>query len=164
MRSRHLLSIGAMVASLLVAAPAMADPDAGCGLGTVLWEGKDGKVWKLFASTTNQWAGTQTIGITLGSSGCGTGGTVKKSARVQTFVGSNFDQVARAMAVGEGETLEALAVLLEIAPSDRDVFYRLTQSRFSTIFASERVTAGDVVTSLSAVMAADSRFAAYVGG
>jgi len=156
--------IGTLAIFVLAAGPAAADNDAGCGLGTTLWEGQDGTIWKLFASTTNQWLGTQTIGITLGTSGCGQKGKVTAELRLQKFVDSNVDQIARDMAVGEGETLMALASLLEIAPADRDAFCQLAQSNFGAIFASENVNSGEVVASLQQVMAADPLLASYVGG
>ncbi len=164
MRRRHLCLIAGLAISVLAAGPAAADKDAGCGLGTVLWEGRTGTVWKLMASTTNQWLGTQVIGITLGTSGCGQGGTVTAELQLQMFVASNVDKIARDMALGEGEALEALASLLEIAPADRDAFYRLTQSNFGAIFPSEQVNAGEVVASLQQMMAADPLLASYVGG
>lgn len=157
MRALRSLTLGGgLVAALLfVAAPAHAH-DAGCGLGTMMWSGQSGMGFKLFASTTNGWFGTQTLGITLGTSGCSQGGAVASAQQLQMFVGSNLDQIARDMAVGDGETLQVIATLLEVAPDDRDAFYRLTQARFAEVFPSAEVTSGDVVTSLT-------RLAASVG-
>jgi hypothetical protein len=120
--------------------------------------------FNLLASTTNQWMGTQTIGITFGTSGCSRDGVVTAEHRLQMFVGSNVDQLARDMSLGEGEALEMLASLLEVAEPDRAAFYELSQQQFVTIFSSEHVTASDVVTSLRDAMAESPSLAGYIGG
>ena len=162
MRTRRSLTFTLMALLLLGATPALADNDAGCGLGTMLWEGKSGTVFKLFASTTNGWLGTQTVGITLGTSGCSQGGVVTAEHRLEMFLGSNVDQVARDMAVGEGETLDAIATILEIAPADRASFNALSQASFGEIFA-ENATSGDMAVALQQVMARDRLLASYAG-
>ena len=46
-------TIAVAVALLCASAPAMADDDIGCGLGTQLWEGESGLVFKVIGATTN---------------------------------------------------------------------------------------------------------------
>jgi hypothetical protein len=147
-----------------VSAPALAGGDAGCGLGSILFSGKKGMVFNLFASTTNGFLGTQTIGITLGTSGCTRGTVVALEHRLEMFVGSNGDELARDMALGEGETLTTLASLMEVPEQDRAAFYELTQRQFTTIFRSEDVTPADVLASLLKAMADDPALAGSVGG
>ena len=166
MRTRRLEVLGpaCFALALGVSAPAMAGGDAGCGLGSILWSGKSGLVFNLFASTTNQWLGTQTAGITFGTSGCSRGGVVALEHRLEMFVASNADSLARDMALGEGETLTNLASLMGVAEQDRAAFYQLTQQHFTTIFSSEDVTAADVVASLRRAMAESPVLGGYVGG
>src|SRR5882672_4493787 len=53
-------------------------PMAGCGLGYLLLSNKDNdKVTQVLGSTTNGTFGTQTFGISSGTSGCTEDGTVK---------------------------------------------------------------------------------------
>ena len=129
MRTRRLNVLGpaCFVLALGVSAPAMAGGDAGCGLGSILWNGQKGMVFNLFASTTNGVLGTQTAGITFGTSGCTRGTVVALEHRLELFIGSNADELARDMALGEGETLTMLASLMEVAEADRAAFYQLTQ-------------------------------------
>jgi hypothetical protein len=149
---------------VLVAAPATAvraDNNVGCGLGTQLWEGKSGVIFQLLAATTNGFLGSQTLGITSGTSGCKSGGTITAEHRVNMFAGSNIDALARDMALGEGEALTTLAHLLAIQESDRGAFYTLAKSGFSDIFASEEVTAGEMLSALDRLMAGDERLQRY---
>lgn len=162
MHSHRSLGLALVGLLLLGGSPALADNDAGCGLGTMLWEGKEGTIFKLFASTTNGFLGTQTIGITLGTSGCSQGGVVTAEHRLEMFIGSNVDQVARDMAVGEGETLDAIATILEIAPADRIAFNELTQASFAEIFSAE-ASAGDVIVGLRRAMVGHPLLAGYAG-
>jgi Protein of unknown function (DUF3015) len=166
MRTRWLKVLGpaCLALALGLSAPAIAGGDPGCGLGSMLWSGKKGMVFNLFASTTNGFLGTQTVGITLGTSGCTRGTVVALEHRLEMFVGSNADQLARDMALGEGETLTMVASLMEVAEEDRAAFYQLTQQQFTTIFSSEDVTAADVVASLRRAMADNPVLAGYVGG
>jgi hypothetical protein len=140
---------------------AFADNDAGCGVGTQIWKGQKGLLPKVLAATTN---GTfyNTISMTFGVLGCSSDGVVTASARMPMYAGANLDQLAAEMAAGEGETLANLASLYGIEAEDRAAFYALTQANFASIFASEDVTAGDVLHNVSLVLAADQRLARYL--
>jgi len=83
----------AVVLVLATVAPAMADKDIGCGLGTQLWAGKEGLVFKVLGATTNGTLGNQTFGITSGTLGCHQGGVVTADARLQMFAGANMDNL-----------------------------------------------------------------------
>ena len=113
----------------LVSTAALAAGDStGCGLGTTAWEGKSGIAPQVLAVTTNGTSGNQTFGITSGTSGCVSDGTIKPAAKMAMFMGSNMDKVAQDMSRGGGETLTALAELKGVQPSDRPEFYRVAQS------------------------------------
>ena len=65
-----------------VAADAQAIDSTGCGLGSMAWRGVSGPEAQILAVTTNTSTGSQTFGITFGTSGCDpdgrvTGGTQK---------------------------------------------------------------------------------------
>ena len=156
---------GLIFTALLVAIPtgaAFADPDIGCGLGTQIWTGSKGIAPKVLGATTNGSFGNQTFGITSGTIGCRQGGTVTADAKVQIFAGSNLDRLARDMAQGGGETLDAFASLLGIRTEDRPAFFRLTQARFAELYAGDSVAAGAMLDSLEHAMASDERFSSYV--
>ena len=141
---------------------ATADDDIGCGLGTQLWVGKEGTIFKVLGATTNGTFGNQTFGITSGTLGCEPGGVIEANARLQMFAGANLDTLARDMARGEGETLDAFAHLMSIADADKPHFFRFTQAHFGDIFAGDAVTAGDMLATLKGLMAEDAKLSAYV--
>lgn len=145
----------------LAAGPALADDDVGCGLGTQLWEGSSGVIPKVLAATTNGWFGTQTFGISSGTMGCSQGGVITASARTQMFVADNMDRLVRDMAVGSGETLDALAALLEIEDADRDAFAALTQGHFADLVPSTETTAGELLDTLGTLMREDTALGRY---
>ena len=81
---------------------------AGCGLGTAVVF-KDANEWHehVLAATTNGTSGNQTFGMTSGTLGCeAANGPL---AGVQAFMDNNMDQLEMDFAIGQGETLAALA-------------------------------------------------------
>lgn len=149
-----------VVASALLAAPFMASADPGCGLGQQVWGDKDGLVAHVLAATTNGTSGNQTFGMTSGTSGCDTSKPVTAAA---VFMNDNMDQVAEHMATGEGETLEALAVLLQIPADQHAHFASLAQSQFGQIYSHDQITAEQAMSNLLGVMAQDAQLSPYAG-
>ncbi|WP_122899757.1 DUF3015 family protein [Acinetobacter sp. B51(2017)] len=137
---------------------AFADGDAGCGIGSQVWAGQSGKIPKLMAATTNGIFLNQLFGITFGTLGCNGNGTV--SAKVVTFTHENAENLARDMAVGEGENLNVLAELLQIKTEDKPRFFAVSKANFTQIYASENSL--EVLASLQQVMAQDEVLKAYV--
>ena len=151
------------VAALAIAPmTASADNAAGCGVGTMIMEGKSGMVFHVLAATTNGTFGNQTFGMTSGTLGCKVDDAVTASAELKQFASANLDQLSLEMAAGEGEALTALASLYGIEAQDRAAFYSLTKANYGAIIGSDEVTAGDVLASLQALMASDARLARYV--
>lgn len=150
----RLLALG-LLAGLGVTPAALADNDIGCGLGTILWEGRSGALAKTLAATTNAATGSQTLGVSSGTSQCQQGGVITVAQRLPVFVGANFDRLAANMAAGEGEALTTLAVLYGIQPRLRPRFYALAQASYGRLFAGKHVTAGRMLRRLDAVVAAD---------
>jgi hypothetical protein len=153
------------IAALLLLAPAgaaLADKDVGCGIGTQIWAGQSGLIPKVLAATTNGILGNQTFGITTGTLGCSADGVITAANRLPMFAGTNLDQLSAEMAAGQGEALAAMAALYGIAEADRPAFYRLTQQHYADIFASDTVTAGEVLAAVDRLMLADAHLARYV--
>ena len=162
MKLRGLLAVLAIAAVGFSAPAARADNNVGCGLGTQLLEGQEGLFMQLLATITNQFIGTQTFGISSNTLGCVRNATITAEYRTNMFAGANLHRLARDMAVGGGESLETLAVLMEIEEADRPAFYTLTKQNFVTIFPAGDVTAGDMLTNLDRLMAEDAQLARYV--
>jgi hypothetical protein len=108
--ARAVLSLAAMGTVGFVASAASADGygPAGCGLGSLIFEPNSGFT-QIFAATTNATFGSQTFGISTGTSNCagGAGGV----AGAKAFVETNRVALAKDIARGQGETISSLAKL-----------------------------------------------------
>lgn len=150
------------LAVLAVPGLASAADSTGCGLGTKLFDGESGVGPQVLAVTTNGTFGNQTFGISSGTLGCDTNGTIDYMADVSEFTNDNMDRLAADMAAGEGETLATVGNIIGIAPEDRQHFNRVMQQNFARIYPTTTTTADEVVASMQAVMAEDSRLSAYL--
>ena len=110
-------------------AQAKAYGSAGCGLGSLIFEPSSGFT-QVFAATTNGTFGSQTFGITSGTSNCaGSGGG---SASAKAFVETNRVALAKDIARGQGETIDSLAKLAGCRASS--AVGSSLQQRFEQIF------------------------------
>lgn len=127
--------------------------NTGCGLGTLLWEnGADGSVIsQSLQATTNGTFGNQTFGITSGTLGCDQPANLVKNDRLLAFTADNLDLLARDIAVGQGETLDTVAELLEVPVAERPVFNAALQTNFERIFVSGTETAGVVLDRIAVI-------------
>ncbi len=138
------LGIGA-VAALVLAGTQMAGAEsppygmAGCGLGSLVF--KENGFVQVFAATTNGTFGTQTFGISSGTSNCVNAGVVKADKEQEAFVESNLDNLERDMAAGGGEYLAAFATLLGCQDSVQPQLYSFAQSSYPSVFPSDQTTA-----------------------
>jgi hypothetical protein len=134
---------------------------AGCGVGTILFEGQQGVGPQVLAVTTNGTFGNQTFGISSGTLGCTQDGVVRPPTAVRMLLMSSLDNLATDVARGEGETLNSLARAMAIEDPDRTVFFAALQDNFARIFPSENVTADDVFTSINAVLVDEPELRRY---
>lgn len=138
---KKLYLFGAAV--MIAATPAQAiDSTGGCGLGSMAWRGQSGIIPQVAAMTTNA-TFLNTIGVTLGTSGCDpngrvTGGTGKL---VLAVVENNMEQFAMDASAGRGETLETIAGILNV---DSVKFGEAMQQNFAYLFANDNVEAVDL--------------------
>ena len=158
---KKLIAAAALVATLPVSNLALADQDIGCGLGSMVFAGQQGKVFKVLAATTNGISGNQTFGITFGTLGCDGNGVITSREKLALFIDGNMDNLARDMAKGEGETLSTLTAVWGVEGADQAAFTALVQDNFANVYQSENVTAAEVLTNLNALVAADAQLASY---
>lgn len=152
MKKTILLAIlGLGISGIVNAAP----NNAGCGWGTMIFDGEKGKTSEILAATTNGTSGNQTFGISSGTAGCASDGVVQKYAELEAFTGANIDQLARDASVGYGESIETLAGLMGIAKENRAEFFKVSKNSFSEIFSSASVTSEQVLAAYRKVMAAN---------
>lgn len=154
------LILGGLILSV-TATTAMADPDVGCGWGTQAFKGSRGKTSKILAATTNGLFSNQTFGISSETAGCRGEGVIASAQRVNMYAGANIDNLQRDMALGHGESLATLAHLMGIQDADKPAFYSLTKAHFTDIFPSADVTAGQMLTNMSQLMASDPTLSKY---
>ncbi len=145
-------------AALLVAPGALAGngkDNTGCGLGTMLFgdQADDSILLQSFAVTTNGTSGSQTFGITSGTSECERPSSFVRNRRVNEFVQANLDNLAGDIARGGGETVSALADLLEVPADRRPDFFRRLQANFRQIFPTPDVGYAHVVDSIARLQA-----------
>ena len=139
--------------SLVLASNAGAIDSTGCGLGSMAWRGQSGILPQVAAVTTNGTFGTQTFGITFGTSGCDpngrvTGGTQKM---VLAFLENNLEQFAMDAAAGQGETLTTLAGIMNM---DEKTVAEKSYQHFAVLFPNENVDAVDVTLRFYEIMKA----------
>lgn len=139
------LLLGAVfAAAICVSEPASAiDSTGGCGLGSMAWRGQSGIIPQVLAVTTNNSFGTNTFGITFGTSGCDpngrvTGGTGKM---VLAVIENNMEQFAMDASAGRGETIETIAGILNV---DSEKLGAAAQQNFAYLFTDENVEAVDL--------------------
>ena len=137
--------------SVVLSGSAYAAGDArsntGCGLGTLLWEGKadNSILFQAFQATTNGTSGSQTFGISSGTSECRQPSKFVQSEKLINFVQANMDNLAKDIAMGKGETLDTFAELLGVTPEQGAIVNQKLQSNFGRIFTSEHVVVAEVI-------------------
>jgi len=136
----------AAVAAFSTAVMASPNSQTGCGLGSILIKDDSTAVMLALQATTNGTSGNQTFGITTGTLGCKKTKLVLDE-RVQQFVASNMDTLAKEIAVGHGESVDTLAELLNVA--DKDAFAMALQANYNKIYAHEDVKMNEVLDSVA---------------
>lgn len=127
---------------------------AGCGLGSMLIGSKPGIV-QIFASTTNGLLGTQTFGITSGTSNCNSSAPSGMAAR--QFIETNRQAFAKDASRGSGETIVSLATLSGCR--DAKAVGVTLQKNFTVIFPGASASDTDVSTAAVSSLKADKSLA-----
>ncbi len=84
------------------------------------------------------------------------------TAQVVTFTNENAEALARDMAVGEGESLNVLAELLNIKSEDKGRFFSVSKQNFAEIYSEQNQNTLQVLSSLQTVMAKDEVLKSYI--
>ncbi|MCB1837298.1 MAG: DUF3015 domain-containing protein [Alcanivoracaceae bacterium] len=146
--------------STLVHADAAGGP--GCGWGNMLFEGQSGLPMHLLATLVNGTSGNATFGMTTGTNGCDTSGSLTYSGKSLLAMNGVLEEVAQDMATGEGEALTALSVSMGVPAEERAHFNAVMHENFASIFTSEEVTAGEVADNIASVMKKDAKLAKFI--
>lgn len=147
---KKLIMTGALVLSLVSfsgSALAAGYADAGCGLGSIVFGNQQGGV-QVLAATTNGTFGSQTFGITTGTSNCNPAGLVMLEKEREEFAQKNYSTLVKEMAMGEGENLDTLASLYGCSQNSHADFGSMVQTNFSQIVKSDSTTSHEMLNSL----------------
>jgi len=107
---------------------------AGCGLGSFVISSNG--TTQIFAATTNGTSGSQTFGITSGTSNCTADGIVQTEKEQEIFVHLNFDSLEREIVSGTGEKLTAFASLMGCSKNVRE-FASFAKTNYRTFATDE---------------------------
>jgi Skp family chaperone for outer membrane proteins len=134
------------VAALSTVASATVNNQTGCGLGAQIIKEDSSAVMLALQATTNSTFGNQTFGITSGTSGCKKVKFVMNEA-AQEFIAANMDELAKDISMGQGESVDTLAELLNV--EDKAEFSAALQSNYNDIYTSQNVEMADVAENIS---------------
>jgi hypothetical protein len=129
---------------------------AGCGLGSLIFEPNSGFT-QIFAATTNGSFGTQTFGISSGTSNCTD--TAGGSASAKAFVETNRTALAKDIARGQGETIESLSRLGGCA--NAAAVGSSLQRNFDKVFPSATMSDAEVGRSVIDALRSDATLACH---
>ena len=118
-----------------VAASASAGPYgmAGCGLGSLVFTDND--QIQILVATTNGTFGSQTFGITSGTSNCLPPRAAQAEQDQEDFINGNLASLYTDIAKGSGESLTAFSAVLGCQNQDFPEFAGLLQQAHGAIFA-----------------------------
>jgi hypothetical protein len=137
--SKKVLMLSVAVLFGMQAGLAMAaNPDTGpgCGLGKLAWgdyKGQKEIAPQVLMATTNGTFGSQTFGISTGTSGCTNDGKVMSEHKTTMFAQLNFENLSQEMAQGQGEHLASLASLMGVPAEHQAAFFAMTQERYTSL-------------------------------
>lgn len=141
---KKFLVSAAFVAAFSVS-QAFALDSTGCGLGSIIFKGQAGTIQQILAVTTNGSFGTQTFGISSGTSGCDQNGRVSGgTGKIFAFLEKNMEQFAVDAARG---TIAALT------GTSSDKVGEVVKENFAFIFDSHDVSAVTVTLKVSELLA-----------
>jgi hypothetical protein len=152
-------------AAMLLAGPALAQTQssksairgtgrygtAGCGLGSLAFGDSTGAV-QILAATTNTLFGTQTFGITSGTSNCGPSIFAEGTKH---FVEANREALAKDISRGQGESIGTLAAINRC--TDSAAVGPALQRRYAAIFPSQDAPDEAVTQAILEALHADAR-------
>jgi hypothetical protein len=85
-------------------------------------------------------------------------GNKGSEARAEQFTRENYARVKRDMAVGGGEYLAALGVLLDVPPTKEKDFFSLSREKYATLYPAPHTSASQMLALLHREMSIDPYF------
>ncbi|MBO9665395.1 MAG: DUF3015 family protein [Bdellovibrio sp.] len=159
MKFAKFVVLALMVSSSAFAAPTKKGPGwkqegygaSGCGLGSMVFAGDQGKVQQILAATTNGTSWNQAFGISSGTSNCEVDGALLHSKEVPAFIEVNKVALANDAARGQGETLAGLANLMKC---DAAAMAPVVKKNYNKIFVDSQMQPAKIEANLNQVVTA----------
>ncbi len=151
-----LLAVAVVCFSAAGAMAANTDNGPGCGLGKLAWadyKHQKNIMPQAMMATTNGTFGSNTFGISFGTSGCTNDGKWMAEQKVTMFAEINFENLSQEMAQGHGEHLASLATLMGVPADQQPAFFALTQEQYTTLIQSGETAPVAMIKALNAAMA-----------
>jgi hypothetical protein len=139
-----------LIAAVGLTTTIYANDNTGCGLGSLVIKKQDTVALQVLAATTNGTSGSQTFGISSGTSNCSKPNNYVSNDKLNRFVSENMDELALDISAGHGETLATVAKLMNV--EDNAAFSSKLQANFTSIYSSENVTSATVIDSIAKYM------------
>ena len=146
-----LLACLLLALDVTVSVAGIPDNGPGCGLGKLAWgEYKTPKniAPQVMMATTNGTFGSQTFGISFGTSGCTNDGKVMAEQSATMFVAGTFDTLSEDMAKGGGEHLAVLATLMGIPVDQQSEFFAVAQEHYARLLDAGQTSSAALITAL----------------
>jgi hypothetical protein len=131
---------------------------AGCGLGSMAFGNTPGMI-QVLAATTNGFFGTQTFGITTGTSNCGKGAMALNGTKV--FIEGNKEALAKDAARGSGETLVTLSYIAQC--KDTAQVSAALQKNYGALFPAADVSTEQVRDNVISLLKSDKALGCNLG-
>lgn len=137
----------------------------GCGLGKVVWADYKGQkeiLPQLLMAITNTSTGSQTFGISSGTSGCTNDGRILAHEKTNVFMNAMFASLEQEMAQGRGEHLASLATMLGVRHDRHSEFFAMCQHVYESSILNDELTPSVLLNAVHSAMARDKVFAQAV--
>ncbi|MDD7987423.1 DUF3015 family protein [Lentisphaera marina] len=129
-----------------VSAFAVPQDNVGIGVGTMIFKDNDGLMSQTAAVTTNHIFCNQTFGITSGTLDAEKPAEFWAQEQMNIFIAGNMDNVAKDIAMGQGEAVDTIATILNV--EDKEAFKTQLQDNFANIYSTNEVTHTEVVANI----------------
>lgn len=122
---------------------------AGCGLGSMVFGDKTGPL-QIIAATLNGVAGSQTFGITSGTSNCGQNNDYSDT---KTFIDNNAVAIENDVVRGQGEALQTLSKIMKC---DESVLSITLKNNYKEIYSSKETSTQKVISTAKSVCSVEA--------
>lgn len=133
---------------------------AGCGLGSMVFEGKNEWYEQVMAATTNGIA-SQTFSITLGLLNCDANKLASRTERAKVFVAANKNAVVNELALGQGEAVSVLSNIFNCSNSSE--FSGLMKSNYKKVISSDQLSPEQIVENMNTILSTSKACGANLG-